>query len=539
MTTTFDRGFAMLSEAGDALLDRFAMLNAWAFLLFATAFVLDRLLSSRMSASLRILLYAPVFLRLALPDAWQIQLSLPGLPVVAPTSEPTTIAAGSAAALTLGASADASTAALRWTAMLPIAYFVGVTALLVHWTRERRRLLGVLRESSNATPELQRLCQGLSVVLHASAGPLLIGTRRPRLVLPVGLIEQIGASGFGAVIAHERSHIERRDPILVAALHLCVILAWPIAAVWFAASRIRTLIEVACDERALSGASSDARRGYGQALIELATGRSRSEVALAFGDGLRERITSLHTPSTRWSAGAQRLVALVACLMLVACGSTLVTKPPAESSPPASDRGSVPILSDLPIVGNAGDAKGNPGGRSEYPQILCMMNLIEAEGPLYFAKDGVVESGRNDGPGHRVQPGNRTIATFDWFARMRGYTNLAAPAILVGEGASGTISVGATDKAGQSVGGNEVTVRFVDDGQGGVRADVRWLVGDGSGALVEAHQAQDVPMGREDALIILLPAIPGDMTTGRILMLRPSVIRSQTESPRQTAAPLR
>jgi beta-lactamase regulating signal transducer with metallopeptidase domain len=512
-----------LSNWGDALVGWIPRMNAWALALFAVAFALDRLLATRVSARWRMLFYAPILLRLLLPESWMIAFTLPA----APTSDSSLAAwsvapgAASSAASLAGLGAPASATTASWTLFLPFAYLAGVALLLLRWARARRRLHGMLRDCSRPVAPLSVAGTCLDIVEHPTAGPLLVGTRRPRLVVPRGLVTRVGEEGVAAVISHESSHVARRDPILVAALHLCVILAWPIAAVWFAAARVRALIEIACDERALDAADADGRRRYGRALIELASARAHAGVALGFGDGLRERIANLRAPRRRWSKAVERCAAGVACAVLAACGATRVER----ESPQSAAQG----------ARNA--ATNQSADDANFPQVLCMMNLIEADGPLSFAKDGVIERGRNDGPGHRVQSGDRIAETFDWFTRMPGYANLSGPAILTRVGQTGMITIGATDKAGSPVGGNEISVNFTVNAEGELVGDVRWLVSDTTGALVEAHRASGVRFGQREFMLVVLPTLPESASTGRVLMIRPSLLLTPADAPRQTAEP--
>jgi beta-lactamase regulating signal transducer with metallopeptidase domain len=680
MSSMMHRSLGDLSQFGESLWAWIASMNAWVAALFVLAFAVDRLLASRVSAAWRVLLYVPILVRLLVPGAWVITIPVAVSPTaVAVAPEVVTSAAPATPALGVGVSEPRLV--LSWTALLPLAYAAGAALLALRWRRERRRLQEILGASSDPPAWLRGLGRSFDIVEHPSAGPLLIGTRWPRLVLPRGLSDRIGEGGIRAVVAHEASHVRRGDPLFAAALHVLVILFWPIVAVWCGASRVRTLLEIACDERALRSADAATRRSYGEALIELASTRSRSIVALGFGDSLRERIVSLAAGERRWPAMGQALAALFTCAIIAACGSATVERRAddrvdgrADESPspsaadtrvldlvllrkpllggggePAmvrtveldrlllanaevivsrpvlmtrigetavlkmaddapngtgrtleieakvvddrdgvrtielrfSEKGAetsslrgeamtlkladgssiemgvkgteakslmltvrpvnepgrpIPILKDLPLL--AIDAKPAPESKphdplnGEYPQVMCMMNLIEVDGPIYFSKDNVIEQGRNDGTAHRVQAGDLTTKTFDWFQRLKGYVNLSAPAILVRPGEDGSIRVGATDKSGASVGGNDVTVRFVER-DGALRADVRWRVGDGKGEFVEAYHATDVRIDASGAMLVILPTVAEKPGVGRILMVRPSLIRGVEEYPFQ------
>ncbi|MBL9121723.1 MAG: hypothetical protein JNL80_17590 [Phycisphaerae bacterium] len=669
------------SDVGAAIVDWVGVMNLWTAALFVVAFALDRLLASRVSAALRALFYLPIVLRLVLPSAWSI-----ALPVLQP--KPTGMLLNAVAATVRvdpGAAliaADPVPASVSWLIAVPLTYMAVAAWLIVRWRRECRRLGMILVESSSAPAWLRGLARDFDIVEHASAGPILIGARFPRLVLPAGIARRIGEEGVRAIVRHEASHVRRRDPLVAAVLHALVIGVWPVVAVWCGASRVRTLLEIACDERALSGADANERRIYGRTLIDVASGRSASRVALGFGDSLHERIASLRSSSRRWSRAGQALATLAVLAGVVACSSTrvehagastedgvavgapqethhlqfqvlsevegaesgrslvaiklpdlsrymlqrdahvlsapsLITFTGQEASIEVGDDSQrmrieanvirleagtrtltlrfselagdaityqadqatllvpegvaiempvegklarsvivsirdqnekasrVPILADIPLVGNlfrkddqAGsdtatdEAESFDPMQGDYPQVMCMMNLIEADGPLYFAKDNVIEQGRNDGSGHRVQAGELTEKTFDWFRRMKGYRNVAAPAVLVRLGSEASVSIGSTDKSGASVADNSVTVQFAEsDGQ--LHATVRWSVKAEDGLQLDGYTASDVKIASDGAILVILPELKSTPKHGRILMLRPTLIRSVKEYPFQ------
>jgi beta-lactamase regulating signal transducer with metallopeptidase domain len=689
MTDMLQNALVWLDGIGREVLAWIGSMNAWTAVLFVLAFALDRLLASRVAAAWRVLFYVPIVVRLLLPDSIGIV-----VPVLASTASiPAAPLVDGTAAVQFGDALGATTQSaitLSWKMTVPLAYLAVAAALLLRWDRERRRLRAVLAASRPAAAWLRGLGREFDIVEHATAGPLLIGVRFPRLVVPLGLRERVGDDGVRAIVRHEASHVRRRDPLIAAVLHLIVIALWPIVAIWCGAARVRTLLEIACDEKALHGADGSERKAYGRTLIEMASLRREYSQALGFSDGLHERIVSLRAPQRRWSIAAQALVALATCGLIVACSSTRLEETeasPATASTWAEEwpadaneidirvmRGSVvaidaevtsmrtlqlnaildekkvesiaaprlvaltgqpavitigndkeeirieakviridgrlrtisldyaevttirgaekttlaartvtfqlapdttvevpvagtvarslliqarepgsrpanspPILRDLPILSNffrenagsgsnakAEDAEVDPNG-GVYPQVLCMMNLIEADGPLYFAKDGVIEQGRNDGPGHRVQSGDLTTKTFDWFQRLKGYRNIAAPALIVALGEQAAIEAASTDKAGMSIGEYQIGIRFVEV-DGALRADITWNSRRDDGAFVEVYRVTDVAVDPTGAILAISPTTHSNPSVGRILMLRPSLIRSVKDHPFQRAS---
>jgi hypothetical protein len=123
------------------------------------------------------------------------------------------------------------------------------------------------------------------------------------------------------------AHLRRLDTWLSTAMHALTIVAWPILPAWFAARRVRHLMELACDENALAGCDAAARRHYGHALLDVAElrafgGSSAGAGELHFGNTLRARIEALAS-QRHWPLAAQALVASCSAFVLfAACGGS-------------------------------------------------------------------------------------------------------------------------------------------------------------------------------------------------------------------------
>ncbi len=168
---------------------------------------------------------------------------------------------------------------------------------------------------------------------------MVVGLRRPRIVLPESLLLDASLEALVCVLHHEIAHIRRRDPWLTAAMDLLRVAAWPVIPLWLAVARVRHLIELACDEHALSSAGPAERRRYGHTLLDLAEQRSLALSGageLYFGSSLRARIEAL--ASQRPWPGAIQAGLVGACIAgLVACSS--VGPAPASSSSSSSALG--------------------------------------------------------------------------------------------------------------------------------------------------------------------------------------------------------
>jgi hypothetical protein len=99
--------------------------------------------------------------------------------------------------------------------------------------------------------------------------PLTVGVLSPRIILPLGW-RTWPAEKLQAVLAHERAHITRHDPLIafVAALNRCVFWFHPLA--WWLERKLSTMAEHACDEATLRELGERRRTAYAEVLLDMA-----------------------------------------------------------------------------------------------------------------------------------------------------------------------------------------------------------------------------------------------------------------------------
>ncbi len=384
-----------LSSAATPILRWALLMNLWTGALLVVALLLDRLLARRVSASWRILLFLVVFARLALPADWTSPVGLlsPASPAPQTASVVTAFTLDSVSAEVPAATGNALAAPVAsYTPMNLLALAAiaaGIGLLAIRWGIHSRRLGGVIRSSSAARLEWAELAPRATTLEHPSAGPMVIGIARPRIILPGPIMQKLHPSSAARVIRHEAAHIARLDHLLAAGLHAVVMLCWPILPLWIAAARVRSLMELACDERALEGSDDTGRQSYAATLIDLATPGSRwsplhSPLALGFGLSVAARVRAMKA-TRRWRNWAQAAIVLPAGLGLLACSgngaaggtkvaATPVSPPAVKAVPSASGDvsqtttqiqlslrvlsawpkgaadGKVPVLADIPII---------------------------------------------------------------------------------------------------------------------------------------------------------------------------------------------
>ena len=104
---------------------------------------------------------------------------------------------------------------------------------------------------------------GAPVLVTDDVGPAVVGLLRPRIVVP-RWVTHAPRTQQSAVLAHEQSHLEARDPqLFTLALALLVFMPWNLP-LWWQLRRLRRAIEIDCDARVLEGGIDAA--SYGETL---------------------------------------------------------------------------------------------------------------------------------------------------------------------------------------------------------------------------------------------------------------------------------
>lgn len=304
-----------------------------------------RLLLRRAPKRFRLLLWAVVGLRLALPWSFESALSLipsaqtlpEGIMLERAPVLDTGISAlngainpGFTAAFTpeLGASAN------PLQVLLPIAaafWMLGAAAMLlwalVSWLRLRKRVREAVRLEGNVYE-----CE--------IASPFVLGLFRPRIYLPFSL--ENGEREL--VLAHERAHITAGDHIIKPLGWLMLAAHWYNPLVWLAYALFCRDIELACDERVVRSLSLSDRADYSQALLDLSRPRGGVRACpLAFGESsVKGRVKSVlsYKKPAFWLV----LLAVVVCVGAAVC---FLTDPKEEAEPVDDGDGGVVISARL------------------------------------------------------------------------------------------------------------------------------------------------------------------------------------------------
>jgi bla regulator protein BlaR1 len=226
--------------------------------------------------------------------------------------------------------------------VLPAIWCAGAAVVLISWVRQWLLLQSALRRATPVQLDTQYAAMDLPVMSSPSMPePGVVGIRRPRLLLPEGLIERLTPAQFRSLIAHERSHVRCHDN-LVAAIHMVVeAIFWFHPAVWWIERRLVDERERACDEAVLQAGS--APQDYAEGILEVcrqSVGVRLACVAGVSGSNLRARVEAIMRneigrPMTRGRRWALALAVVAAIGGPVAGGALSVQSqivvPPALS----------------------------------------------------------------------------------------------------------------------------------------------------------------------------------------------------------------
>ena len=218
------------------------------------------------------------------------------------------------------------------------AWALGVSVLslrlLVGWTATQKLChQGTRLPDPRWQASLERLAHQLGIrrvvrLLESTLAevPAVIGTLRPVILLPVGMLTGLSMSQVEMILAHELAHVRRQDYLVNLGLTLFETLGFYHPAVWWIAARVREEREHACDDLAVQASGGDSVE-YARALARLEELRGpAADFALAATSGgsgnLLKRVRRMlgmpppPLPDTGrvagWLAGVLALVLVVA-----------------------------------------------------------------------------------------------------------------------------------------------------------------------------------------------------------------------------------
>lgn len=179
--------------------------------------------------------------------------------------------------------------------------------------------------------------QGIDLLIRRArslhAGPALMGWRRPVIVLPADFEVRYDTVEQGLILAHEAAHARRLDNCWGLAALVVLALCWIHPLAWFARSRFRLDLELACDATVMREHAAQ-RRIYANALVKhlpvdgfLPFGSTWSQV-----HPLKERIAMLKQSRPHPVRRAMGAIVFACCGVMLASAVYAATGSAAKSS---------------------------------------------------------------------------------------------------------------------------------------------------------------------------------------------------------------
>ena len=207
-----------------------------------------------------------------------------------------------------------------WIPVLTVIWLLGVAALFLYSAVSYRRLR---RRVCEAVILRDNIYQSENV-----CSPFVLGIIRPKIYLPYHMDKR----EMDHVIAHEQTHIRRRDHWWKPLGFLLLTVHWFNPLLWLGYILLCRDIEFACDEKVIREMGSEQRADYTQALVSCSVSRrSIAACPLAFGEvGIKERVKSVmnYKKPAFWIV----LASVVVCAVAAVC---FLTDPKTERSSPS------------------------------------------------------------------------------------------------------------------------------------------------------------------------------------------------------------
>jgi uncharacterized protein (TIGR03435 family) len=220
--------------------------------------------------------------------------------------------------------------------LLTTVWLCGFVMVLFLWYARWRRISAAIRDAEplregREVETLRRLermgliRKRITMTLSRSClEPGIFGIARPVLVWPHGISERLQDAHLEAILAHELSHVRRRDN-LAAAMHMVVeAIFWFHPLVWWLGARLLEERECACDEEVLELGGQ--RQLYAEGILkvcEFCVGCPLACVSGVTGADLKGRIVRIMTQRIAEKLDFSRKL-LLSCAGLVALAVPIV-----------------------------------------------------------------------------------------------------------------------------------------------------------------------------------------------------------------------
>ncbi len=173
------------------------------------------------------------------------------------------------------------------------------------------------------------------------ASPMLIGFFRPRIILPVGELED---KELSYIFVHELTHYKQRDMFYKWLIQIVVCVHWFNPFVYLLEKEVNKSCELSCDEKVLSVLDDKAKREYGDTLISFLKSSnlyksSLASVTLTEGaEQLKERLGAI----MKFRKKSKVVIAITAIFTVAVCVCFFVTGAYAAPSANSKEKNLMP-----------------------------------------------------------------------------------------------------------------------------------------------------------------------------------------------------
>jgi beta-lactamase regulating signal transducer with metallopeptidase domain len=134
------------------------------------------------------------------------------------------------------------------------------------------KLLTAFNEAKN---KLNIKAKVLLIQTRVITSPSLYGVFRPRVLIPVGTLEEFNQEQLDYIFVHELLHFKRKDMVVNWLTKGLLIVHWFNPILWYAFYKLREDQEIACDALTLEHIGSNQTKKYAYTLIKLAENNTR------------------------------------------------------------------------------------------------------------------------------------------------------------------------------------------------------------------------------------------------------------------------
>jgi TonB family protein len=219
------------------------------------------------------------------------------------------------------------------------------------------------------------------IVSDSNVIPAVVGAMRPRLVLPLRLLDALDVEELKAVLLHEEMHRRNADPAIAVAQRLASSLLFFFPLLAPLQRRLRESAELRCDEDALTAGADP--QAYVRALARtIQLGLDPSPAPAALGDGnpslVARRLARLREP-WRTKIMTKHRVAIAAATAILAVGIFLPVAPARVVA------GTEPVIPELDRLWNR-----NQRISLEFENVPAakVLHAIASAGKIFVAMDG-------------------------------------------------------------------------------------------------------------------------------------------------------